>query len=75
MRLKKSLFWLARTQGFWQNYSHRNHERYYQSEQRPVFYYAKPIDKSISQQIGIVFQHTALQDFLTIKETLYLLSS
>jgi len=29
-------------------------------------------DNNISQQIGIQFQHTALQDFLTVKETLNL---
>jgi len=35
----------------------------------------KEVDSSISQQIGIQFQHTALQDFLTVKETLKLFSS
>ena len=35
----------------------------------------KEVDNSISQQIGIQFQHTALQDFLTVKETLNLFSS
>jgi len=30
------------------------------------------VDHNISQQIGIQFQHTALQDFLTVKETLNL---
>ncbi len=40
-----------------------------------VFYYGKPIDESMSQQIGIQFQHTALQDFLTVKETLNLFTS
>ena len=40
-----------------------------------VFYYNKPIDESMSQQIGIQFQHTALQDFLTVKETLNLFTS
>jgi len=38
-------------------------------------YQGKKVDKSISQQIGIQFQHTALQDFLTVKETLNLFSS
>lgn len=33
------------------------------------------VDKDISQQIGIQFQHTALQDFLTVKETLDLFAS
>jgi len=36
---------------------------------------AKEVDNNISQQIGIQFQHTALQDFLTVKETLNLFSA
>ena len=36
---------------------------------------SKEVDSSISQQIGIQFQHTALQDFLTVKETLKLFAS
>ena len=40
-----------------------------------VFYYDKSVDESMSQQIGIQFQHTALQDFLTVKETLNLFTS
>lgn len=36
---------------------------------------AKEVDDNISQQIGIQFQHTALQDFLTVKETLNLFAS
>lgn len=43
--------------------------------QGQVFYYNKPVDESMSQQIGIQFQHTALQDFLTVKETLDLFTS
>lgn len=35
----------------------------------------KRVDENISQQIGIQFQHTALQDYLTVKETLNLFSS
>lgn len=35
-----------------------------------VEYYGKPVQEDISQQIGIQFQNTALQDFLTVKETL-----
>ncbi len=35
----------------------------------------KEVDNNISQQIGIQFQHTALQDFLTVKETLNLFAS
>jgi ABC-2 type transport system ATP-binding protein len=40
-----------------------------------INYYGKPIAKDIAQQIGIQFQHTALQDFLTVKETLGLFTS
>jgi ABC-2 type transport system ATP-binding protein len=40
-----------------------------------VLYYGKPLDAALSHQIGIQFQHTALQDFLTVKETLNLFSS
>ncbi len=40
-----------------------------------ILYQGKAVDASISQQIGIQFQHTALQDFLTVKETLNLFSS
>jgi len=40
-----------------------------------VLYQGKEVDASISQQIGIQFQHTALQDFLTVKETLNLFAS
>jgi ABC-2 type transport system ATP-binding protein len=36
---------------------------------------AKEVDDNISQQIGIQFQHTALQDFLTVKETLNLFAA
>lgn len=40
-----------------------------------VKYYGQPAKSDISQQIGIQFQHTALQDFLTVKETLDLFMS
>jgi len=40
-----------------------------------VLYSGKPIGKDISQQIGIQFQSTALQDFLTVQETLNLFTS
>lgn len=40
-----------------------------------ILYRGKEVDASISQQIGIQFQHTALQDFLTVKETLNLFAS
>ncbi len=40
-----------------------------------VLYYGKAVDDTMSQQIGIQFQHTALQDFLTVKETLNLFTS
>lgn len=40
-----------------------------------VEYYGKPVKEDISQQIGIQFQNTALQDFLTVKETLDLFTA
>ncbi len=40
-----------------------------------VLYQGQPVDHQTSQQIGIQFQHTALQDFLTVKETLNLFAS
>lgn len=40
-----------------------------------ILYQGHQVDHQISQQIGIQFQHTALQDFLTVKETLDLFSS
>jgi len=40
-----------------------------------VKYYGQMASSDISQQIGIQFQHTALQDFLTVKETLDLFTS
>ena len=40
-----------------------------------VLYQGQRVDSQISQQIGIQFQHTALQDFLTVKETLSLFAS
>lgn len=39
-----------------------------------VLFKQQPINKSYYQQIGIQFQHTAIQDFLTVKETLALFS-
>lgn len=48
-------------------YQHADRER--QGKQ------TKEVNQHISQQIGIQFQHTALQDFLTVKETLNLFSS
>jgi ABC-2 type transport system ATP-binding protein len=40
-----------------------------------VLYQGKLVDKKISQQIGIQFQNTALQDYLSVKETLNLFAS
>ena len=40
-----------------------------------MLYQGQQVDSQISQQIGIQFQHTALQDFLTVKETLNLFAS
>lgn len=35
-----------------------------------ILFEGKPIDKDYYQGVGIQFQHTAIQDFLTVKETL-----
>jgi ABC-2 type transport system ATP-binding protein len=40
-----------------------------------VLFEGKPIDKHYYQKVGIQFQHTAIQDFLTVKETLKLFSN
>jgi len=40
-----------------------------------VYYYDKPLSKDLANKIGIQFQNTALQDFLTVQETLDLFSS
>jgi len=40
-----------------------------------VLYHGKPLNKNIASKIGIQFQHTALQDFLTVQETINLFSS
>ena len=40
-----------------------------------VLYQGQQVDNQTSQHIGIQFQHTALQDFLTVKETLNLFAS
>lgn len=40
-----------------------------------ILFKAQAIDKQYSQHIGIQFQNTALQDFLTVKDTLKLFSS
>ena len=40
-----------------------------------ILYQGKPVTRALAQQIGIQFQHTALQDFLTVKETLKLFAS
>ncbi|WP_440876410.1 ABC transporter ATP-binding protein [Thalassotalea sp. PLHSN55] len=40
-----------------------------------IYYQGKVLDKAMLAKIGIQFQHTALQDFLTVKETLKLFSS
>jgi ABC-2 type transport system ATP-binding protein len=39
-----------------------------------VFYKGRKIDRSFKEQIGIQFQSTALQEFLTVRETLELFS-
>ncbi len=40
-----------------------------------IYYQDKPLDDSMVAKIGIQFQHTALQDFLTVKETLSLFAA
>ncbi|MBL4911456.1 MAG: ABC transporter ATP-binding protein [Alteromonadaceae bacterium] len=40
-----------------------------------VLYHGEALNKNIASKIGIQFQHTALQDFLTVQETLNLFSS
>jgi ABC-2 type transport system ATP-binding protein len=40
-----------------------------------ILYQGEPIDKTVYEKLGIQFQHTALQDFLTVKETLTLFSA
>jgi ABC-2 type transport system ATP-binding protein len=40
-----------------------------------VLYYGEKASSDIANHIGIQFQHTALQDFLTVKETLKLFSA
>jgi ABC-2 type transport system ATP-binding protein len=40
-----------------------------------ILYQGQQVDHQISQKIGIQFQHTALQEFLTVQETLDLFSS
>jgi len=37
-----------------------------------ILYRGKPIDRRYNQRVGIQFQHTALQDYLTVKECLNL---
>src|SRR6185312_4223617 len=40
-----------------------------------VLYQGKPVDARFRQEVGIQFQSTALQDFLTVRETLQLFRS
>ncbi len=40
-----------------------------------ILYQGKPLDNHYYQTVGIQFQNTAIQDFLTVKETLVLFSS
>ena len=41
-----------------------------QPSEGAVLYRGKPLDKAFSEQAGIMFQQTALQDFVTVGETL-----
>jgi ABC-2 type transport system ATP-binding protein len=40
-----------------------------------ILFEGKPLNKDYYQNIGIQFQHTAIQDYLTVKETLNLFSN
>ena len=40
-----------------------------------IFYYAEPAGKKFRQEVGIQFQNTALQDFLTVRETIEMFRS
>lgn len=40
-----------------------------------ILYLGKPLGKDFRQQAGIMFQSTALQDFITVREALHLFSS
>ncbi|MGI9236616.1 MAG: ABC transporter ATP-binding protein [Woeseiaceae bacterium] len=40
-----------------------------------VFYYGEPVGEKFRQEAGIQFQNTALQDFLTVRETIELFRS
>jgi ABC-2 type transport system ATP-binding protein len=40
-----------------------------------VFYFGEPAGGRFREEVGIQFQHTALQDFLTVRETLELFQS
>src|SRR6185503_8244152 len=40
-----------------------------------VLYRGKPVDAHFRQEVGIQFQSTALQDFLTVRETLHMFRS
>ena len=40
-----------------------------------VFYYGEPIGRKFQQEAGIQFQNTALQDFLTVRETIEMFRS
>ena len=43
--------------------------------QGSILYYGRPLTKAVSHDIGIQFQQTALQDYLTVQETLNLFSA
>jgi ABC-2 type transport system ATP-binding protein len=40
-----------------------------------ILFFGQPINKEILRDIGIQFQHTALQDFLTVEETIDMFSA
>ena len=40
-----------------------------------IKFFDKPVTKSVLSQVGIQFQHTALQDYLTVEETIEMFSA
>lgn len=40
-----------------------------------ILFEGKPLDKDYYQKVGIQFQHTAIQDFLTVRETIELFTN
>lgn len=45
------------------------------SDSGSIKFFSQPLSKSVLSQVGIQFQHTALQDYLTVEETLDMFAS